>query len=170
MDGDEALATLAARYLAGYGPATAGDLARWSGPAARHGPPRAGRRRRAAARLRPSAGARAAQLLGGFDPVMLGYQSREPVLAAEHDRRILPGGGILKAVVLSRGRRWAPGGWGGGPRRRLEVDWFGRSPRGRLWPRSPPTWDGSWASASASPWPRPCWREPPIFSVTVTLS
>ena len=31
VDEDEALATLARRYLAGYGPASAADLARWSG-------------------------------------------------------------------------------------------------------------------------------------------
>jgi hypothetical protein len=127
VDADEALATLAARYMAGYGPATDGDLARWSGLAL-------GTARRAldAAEAAepgdPPEPARA-QLLGGFDTVMLGYQSREPVLAAGHDRRILPGGGILKAVVLSRGR--AVGTWrlrGSGSRRRLEVDWFGRAP------------------------------------------
>ena len=107
VDADEALATLAARYTAGYGSATAGDLARWSGLAL-------GTARRAldAVEARepsdPPAPARA-QLLGGFDPVMLGYESREPVLAAKHDRRLLPGGGILKAVVLSRGR--AVGTW-----------------------------------------------------------
>src|SRR4029077_16461245 len=31
VDGDQALATLAHRYLAGYGPAGAADLASWSG-------------------------------------------------------------------------------------------------------------------------------------------
>ena len=31
VDGDEALAILGRRYLAGYGPAGPGDLARWSG-------------------------------------------------------------------------------------------------------------------------------------------
>ena len=124
VDPDEALATLARRYLAGYRPATAGDLARWSGLAL-------GTARRALEAAGtpdedpdpPAPGP--ARLLGGFDPVMLGYESREPVLAAEHDRRILPGGGILKAVVLSRGR--AVGTWrlAGS---RLDVDWFGRRP------------------------------------------
>jgi hypothetical protein len=123
VDADEALATLAARYMAGYGPAAAGDLARWSGLAL-------GTTRRALAAVKarepadPPEPARA-QLLGGFDPVMLGYESREPVLAAKHDRRILPGGGILKAVVLSRGK--AVGTWKL-TRSRLDVDWFGRPP------------------------------------------
>lgn len=124
VEADEALATLARRYLAGYRPATAGDLARWSGLAL-------GTARRAleaadAPDEDPDPPEPApARLLGGFDPVMLGYESREPVLAAEHDRRILPGGGILKAVVLSRGR--AVGTWrlAGS---RLDVDWFGRRP------------------------------------------
>jgi hypothetical protein len=124
IDADEALSTLAERYLAGYGPATARDLARWSGL-----PLGTARRALDAAEL-PEPGdppePAAAQLLGGFDTVMLGYESREPVLATRHDRRILPGGGILKATVLSRGR--AVGTWrlkGS----RLEVDWFGRRPR-----------------------------------------
>jgi hypothetical protein len=121
VDGDEALATLADRYLAGYGPATARDLARWSGLAL-------GVARRAldAAATAPDDDPPEppeVRLLGGFDPVMLGYESREPVLAARHDKRILPGGGVLKATVLSRGR--AVGTWrltG----TRVEVDWFGR--------------------------------------------
>jgi hypothetical protein len=129
MDADEALATLAERYLQGYGPATAGDLARWSGLAL-------GTARRALDAAGPPEAPEdppdpaPAKLLGGFDTIMLGHESREPVLAAEHDRRILPGGGILKATVLSRGR--AVGTWrlvGGGARRRLELDLFGRPPR-----------------------------------------
>ncbi len=42
---------------------------------------------------------------------------------------MLPGGGIVRAVVLARGR--AAGTWrltGSGRRRRLEVDWFARRP------------------------------------------
>lgn len=126
MDRDEALATLARRYMAGYGPATAADLARWSGLAL-------GTARRALDAAGPPDPApdseppepAPARLLGGFDTVMLGYESRGPILAAEHDRRILPGGGVLKAVVLARGR--AVGTWklSGS---RLDVDWFGRPP------------------------------------------
>jgi len=54
---------------------------------------------------------------------MLGYRSRAWLVRAEHDRRVLPGGGMLRAVILSRGvgaGTWRYGGRG------LEVDWFGR--------------------------------------------
>ena len=60
------------------------------------------------------------KLLAGFDTTMLGYRSREWIVPAEHDRRILPGGGMLKAVVLVDGI--AAGTWRG----RGEVEWFGR--------------------------------------------
>lgn len=137
MDEDEALETMARRYLAGYGPATAADLARWSGL-----PTKSCARGLDAAGPLDSEGdllglpgsfdaepppPASVQLLAGFDTVMLGYRSREPVLPAEHDKKMLPGGGMLKAVVLSRGRAVAT--WklaGSGARRRLEPEWFGR--------------------------------------------
>ena len=126
MDGDEALATLAQRYMAGYGPATAGDLARWSGL-----PLGATRRALDTAapppELDPPEPA-PAQLLGGFDTLMLGYESREPIVAAHRNGYLLPRGGILKAVVLARGR--AVGTW----RVKgslIEYDWFGRRPAHR---------------------------------------
>ena len=68
-----------------------------------------------------------ALLLAAFDTVLLGYRSREPIVAATHDRRILPGGGILRPTVLARGA--AAGTWrmeGSGRRRRFLVEWFGR--------------------------------------------
>ena len=123
VDEDEALATLGGRYLAGYGPATARDLARWSGLPL-------GMARRALDAAEPAPDREppepaAVQLLGGFDTLMLGYERREPVLAARHGGYVLPGGGILKAVVLARGR--AVGTWrvkGS----RIDYDWFGRRP------------------------------------------
>jgi hypothetical protein len=137
IDPDEALATLARRYLAGYGPATAGDLARWSGLPD-------GAVRRALAALAPldRAGdllalpgaldarpppAPPARLLPAFDTLMLGYARREPFVPAAHDARVLPGGGMLRPVVLARGV--VAGTWrlaGAGRRRELAVDWFGR--------------------------------------------
>ena len=42
-------------------------------------------------------------LLGAFDTLMLGYRTREPFVAAEHDHHVLKGGGMLKPVVLSDG-------------------------------------------------------------------
>ncbi|MGI8594807.1 MAG: winged helix DNA-binding domain-containing protein [Solirubrobacteraceae bacterium] len=137
VDPDEALATMARRYLAGYGPASAADLASWSGLPV-------GLARRGLAALGPldrlddllalpgtldeePPVAPAVRLLPSFDTTMLGYRTREPLLAAEHDKRILPGGGILRPVVLARGVVRAT--WrlaGAGRRRRLELEWFGR--------------------------------------------
>jgi len=140
VDADLALATLARRYLAGYGPAAAADLASWSGLPL-------GTARRALAALGPTEAAGAllalpgtldaapppappALLLAAFDTAMLGYRSRAPLVAAGDDRRILPGGGILRPAVLIDGL--AAGTWSvtaRGGRRRVAVDWF-REPAG----------------------------------------
>ena len=137
VDADLALATLAGRYLAGYGPAAPADLASWSGL------PLGTARRALAALDHPEAAggllalpgtldaaappAPPALLLAAFDPLMLGYRSREPVVAAGDDRRILPGGGMLRAAVLIDGR--AAGTWAltaEGGRRTVRIDWFRR--------------------------------------------
>jgi len=122
VDFDEALATMARRYLAGYGPACAEDLAHWSGQ-----PLSVARRALEAAGPLGPAGepppAPGLKLLAAFDTTMLGHRSRGWVVPAEHDGRILPGGGMLRPVVLSRGvgaGTWRYGANG------LEVDWFGR--------------------------------------------
>jgi len=98
VDAELALATLARRYLAGYGPAGAADLASWSGL-----PLGTARRALAAAGPTERAGellalpgtldaapppAPPALLLAAFDTAMLGYRSREPLVAAADDRRI----------------------------------------------------------------------------------
>jgi DNA glycosylase AlkZ-like len=135
VDADLALATLAGRYLAGYGPAGAADLASWSGLPA-------GTARRALAALDRTEAAGdllalpgtldaappappAALLLAAFDTAMLGYRTREPLVAARDDRRILPGGGMLKPPVLIDGvaaGTWAVTARGG--QRTVTVDWF----------------------------------------------
>jgi hypothetical protein len=145
VDSEQALTTLAARYLAGHAPAGAPDLARWSGLPL-------GMARTALASIETEeAGngllvppgaldvdpppAPPALLLAGFDTAMLGWRTREPLVAAGDDRRILPGGGIVRAAVLTRGR--ATGTWrliGSGSRRRLAVEWFGRRPPARARP------------------------------------
>ena len=112
IDRDRALAELARRYLAGHGPATDRDLARWSGLPLRDA--RAGlgaianelverehglldlARRPAAAELP------APRLLGAFDPVLLGWVSREPMLA--DDEPIVTVNGIFRPFALVRGR------------------------------------------------------------------
>jgi len=54
---------------------------------------------------------------------MLGYRTRAPLVAAGDDRHVLPGGGMLRPVVLIDGL--AAGTWGlGGPRRTVTIDWF----------------------------------------------
>jgi Winged helix DNA-binding domain len=120
VEADEALATLGQRYLAGYGPADAEDLAAWSGLGLR-----AARRALAAAdagEIEPPP-VPAVLLLAAFDTLMLGYRSRAPFVAPEHAGRVLPGGGMLRPVVLVGGR--AAGTWGA-PGGRVEVEWFGR--------------------------------------------
>jgi hypothetical protein len=109
FDRDAALGWLARRYLAGHGPATDRDLAKWSGlslrdvrrglasiaaePAERAGTP---------AELPP------ARLLGAFDPVLHGWQSRAPVLG-QHERAIVQGG-MFRPFAMVHGR--AVGTWG----------------------------------------------------------
>jgi len=120
MEEDEALATLGRRYLEGYGPADAGDLAAWSGLPL-------GRARRALALAGPAEPAAPAEppecaLLAAFDTAMLGWASRAWIVPAEHDRDVLPGGGMLRAVVLA-GERVA-GTWRGD----AETSWFGPEP------------------------------------------
>lgn len=134
---EEALATLGRRYLAGYGPAGPEDLARWSGL-----PITVCRRALASVddAIDGGGGLLAlpepdppppppALILGAFDTAMLGWRSREPLVAAGDDRRLLPGGGVIRPVVLVRGRAAAT--WkldGSGSRRSIRFDWFGDRP------------------------------------------
>jgi Winged helix DNA-binding domain len=137
VDQDEALATMARRYLEGYGPATGDDLASWAGlplGVARRALDAIGPLERAGTLLAvpgtlddESPPPPPARLLPAFDTSMLGYRSREPLLRAEHDHHILPGGGILRPAALARGT--VTGSWrlaGRGATRTLELDWFGR--------------------------------------------
>jgi hypothetical protein len=133
VDPDLALATLARRYLAGYGPASATDLASWSGL-----PLGTARRALAAAGDTEAAGdllalpgtldaaplpAPPALLLAAFDTTMLGYRTRAPLVAAADDRHILPGGGMLRPAVLIDGL--AAGTWGLASGT-VTIDWFRR--------------------------------------------
>ena len=118
FDRDQALAELARRYLAGHGPADDRDLARWAGLPLRDA--RAGLRaiasqleerpgglvslarwRRRAAQLPPP------RLLGAFDPVLLGWRDRAPLLG-RHEPAVLLGG-IFRPFALVAGR--AAGTW-----------------------------------------------------------
>jgi hypothetical protein len=112
VDRDAALAELARRYLAGHGPADERDLAKWAGLPLRD--VRAGltaiaselveredglvdlRGRPPAAELPPP------RLLGSYDPVLLGWRSRRPLLGA-HEAAIVVGG-LFRPFALVRGR------------------------------------------------------------------
>ena len=109
---DVALAELARRYLAGHGPATDADLSRWAGLPLRDA--RAGLAA-IARELRQSPGGRvdlsrrgragrlpAPRLLGAFEPLLLGWRSREDVLGA-HESRVVTGG-VFRSFALVGGR------------------------------------------------------------------
>ena len=112
IERETALAELARRYLVGHGPADERDMARWTGLPLRD--IRAGlaligseldhrtdglvdlRRRPRPGDLLPP------RLLGAFDPVLLGWASREPILG-RHEARVIAGG-LFRPFVLIRGR------------------------------------------------------------------
>jgi hypothetical protein len=137
VDPGLALATLGRRYLAGYGPASAADLASWSGlplgtarralgaveDAETIGTETAGDLLALPGTLDAPPPAPPALLLAAFDTAMLGYRTRAPLVAAADDRHILPGGGMLRPAVLIGGV--AAGTWGVGAGR-VRIDWFRR--------------------------------------------
>jgi Winged helix DNA-binding domain len=113
VDRDRALAELARRYLAGHGPASDRDLARWAGLPLRDA--RAGldavaselveredglvdlaRRPVARPKLPPP------RLLGSFDPILLGWTSREPLLGPHE--ALVTVNGLFRPFALVRGR------------------------------------------------------------------
>lgn len=118
VDRDVALAELARRYLAGHGPASDRDLARWAGLPLRDV-------RRALAAIaselaeredglvdlagRPeSDGLPPPRLLGAFDPLLLGWTSRAPILG--DNQTIVTVNGLFRPFALVRGRAVAT--WG----------------------------------------------------------
>ncbi len=125
-----ALAELARRYLAGHGPATAHDLARWAGLPlrdARTGLRALGGRLREGsdglvelARTRRSAALPPPRLLGAFEPVLMGWRSRTGVLGTFEARVVT--GGVFRGFGLVGGRAGA--GWRIAGRR-IEIEPFG---------------------------------------------
>ncbi len=116
-DPGRVLGWLARRYLAGHGPANDRDLAKWAGlPVtwARRGLTAIA----AELRDRPdglaelaaapvAAGVPPPRLLGAYDPILLGWRSREPVLADHQE--IVTVNGLFRPFVLVAGR--AAGLW-----------------------------------------------------------
>jgi hypothetical protein len=117
VDREKALAELARRYLVGHAPADDRDLARWAGLPLRDA--RAGlnaiaseleqgddglvrlKKRRANGEIPPP------KLLGAFDPVLLGWTSREDVIGSH--TALVTRNGIFHPFILAGGRalgRW----------------------------------------------------------------
>jgi hypothetical protein len=111
MSREAALGELARRYLAGHAPAADRDLAQWAGIGlrdARLGLARCGAVQRAdgLAELRTSPQRAAARLppprlLGAFDPLLLGWASREPIVGPH--RQIVTVNGLFRPFALAGG-------------------------------------------------------------------
>ena len=116
VDRDAALARLAHRYVVGHGPADAADLARWAGTTL-------GDARRGLQQVADSLAERDGlldladrpappplpppRLLGPFDPLLLGWTSREDVVGAH--RLLVTDNGLFRPFALVGGR--AVGTW-----------------------------------------------------------
>jgi hypothetical protein len=122
LDRDAALGELARRYLAGHAPAGDADLAKWAGIGlrdARAGLARCGAVQRpdGLAEL-PGAPQRAAavlpppRLLGAFDPLLLGWASRDPVTGPH--KHIVTDNGLFRPFALAGGRAVATWTFAGG--------------------------------------------------------
>ncbi len=112
MDRERALGLLARRYLAGHGPASDRDLAKWAGLPlgdARRGlsaiaPALADREDGLASLAGPGedAAVPAVRLLGSYDPLLLGWASRELFLAPGGP--VITSNGLFRPFVLIQGR------------------------------------------------------------------
>ena len=112
IDRDRALRELARRYLAGQGPASDRDLARWAGLPLRDAraalsaiAPELTEREDGLVDLSgrpPAAPVPSPQLLGAFEPVLLGWTSREWLLGAH--RHLVTVEGLFRPFALVDGR------------------------------------------------------------------
>jgi Winged helix DNA-binding domain len=122
VDREKALAELARRYLVGHGPANDRDLARWAGLPLRDA--RAGLAAIASeleeredglvdlAKRPPTAPLPPPRLLGAFEPLLLGWASREEVVGPH--KLLVTMNGIFKPFALVEGRAVATWGLAGG--------------------------------------------------------
>ncbi len=131
VDRERALAELARRYFAGHGPADDRDLARWAGLPLRDA--RAGLEaiapqleQRADGLLDlagrpPPAELPPPRLLGSFEPLLLGWVSREEVVGPH--KLLVTNNGIFRPFALVGGRAVATWRLSG---RRLEIEHLGK--------------------------------------------
>jgi Winged helix DNA-binding domain len=122
VDREKALAELARRYLVGHGPADDRDLARWAGLPLRDARPGMAaiaaeleergdglvdlKGRPAPAPLPPP------RLLGAYDPLLLGWTSREEVVGRH--KLLVTNNGIFRPFALVEGKAVARWGLAGG--------------------------------------------------------
>jgi hypothetical protein len=130
VDREAALAELARRYLAGHGPADDRDLARWAGLPLRDA--RAGLEAIASeleqrpdglldlAGRPPAAELPRPRLLGSFEPLLLGWVSREEVVGPH--KLLVTNNGIFRPFALVGGRAVATWRLSG---RKLEIEHLG---------------------------------------------
>lgn len=131
VDREAGLAELARRYLVGHGPAGDRDLARWAGLPlrdARAGLAAIGRElderedglvdlaKRAPAEPLPPP-----RLLGAFDPLLLGWASREEIVGPH--KMLVTTNGIFRPFALVNGRAVATWRLAGG---KLTIEYLGR--------------------------------------------
>ena len=121
-DREVALAELARRYLAGHGPADDRDLARWSGLPLRDA--RAGLAAIAAelverddglvdlAKRKRSTELPPPRLLGAYEPLLLGWTSREEIVGPH--RLLVSNNGLFRPFALAGGRAVSTWGYAGG--------------------------------------------------------
>jgi hypothetical protein len=131
VDRGSALAELARRYLAGHGPASDRDLAKWAGLPLRDA--RAGLQAIGSELDRPEDGVvdlagrppaadlPPPRLLGSYEPLLLGWTSREPLLGSHH--AAIVAGGLFRPFALVRGRAAATWSISAGE---LALEPFGR--------------------------------------------
>lgn len=145
LDHDVALAELARRYLAGHGPASDRDLAKWAGLplgqvrrgltaiaaelrdrpdglAELAGMGR-GRSLSPAANSQPAADLPPPRLLGAYDPVLLGWADRDPILGER--REIVTVNGLFRPFALVEGQAAGTWTWTGG---RVVISRFAELP------------------------------------------
>jgi hypothetical protein len=130
-DRDAALAELGRRYLLGHGPADERDLARWAGLPLRDA--RAGLGAIASelveregglvdlAKRPPAEPHPEPCLLGAFDPLLLGWTSREEVLGPH--RMLVTTNGLFRPFALVDGRAVATWRYAGG---RVTIEYLGK--------------------------------------------
>ena len=98
IDREKALAELGRRYAKGHSPATDTDLAYWSGLPLRDVSVPRNRG------VTPLQAGDSIRLLPPFDPYILGWKDRSFAIPKALTKRVMPGGGMFRAVVLVDGR------------------------------------------------------------------